>query len=370
MIDVPAEWLQAASGTHRPQWRARILAPNGAVVVDDLPVAAGQIVREEGRHPRTEANVDVPTSAVPALLDQAYLPAGNRLQLQYRIAPSPGWVTVADVDLVASAIARPEDMWTLAGADRSARIAVDDLARGNMPVFGGDTYANTITALVHRTFASDPVSATGPATTLTVPSKYGGDVVDGDPWRLADALAAEAESEVFYTTARTVVIRPIPTAGTPVDALAVGAGGNITGYTLNHELGYNHVAVAYVNSASGQVAVRGTWTDTRTDSPTSLQRIGSRVTLGKVIRADSAPTQAAADAAAAALGLRSAGRARSAEVRHPTRPWLEPGDTVSVTFLGGPTEDMVVRSVGIDLGPDNIQVTRFRNSDYSMGVPV
>lgn len=370
MITVPADWLQAASGTHAPRWRARLLTAAGDITVDDLPVVGGQIVRDETRNPRTEVNVDVPTTAIPGLLDQAYLPTGGRLQLQWTLQGSGTWVTMADVDVVAAAISRPEDMWTIAGADRSARIALDDLSRSTIADYGGQTYAAAITALVQRTFPGTTVTATGPATTLIVPNKYGGNTVDGSAWRLAEELVAEAQSEVFYDTARRVVIRPIPGTGTPVDALGTGPAGNLTGYTINHQLAHNSVALVYVNNTSGNVMRRGRWLDTRTTSPVSVQRIGSQVVLGSVINADDAPSQATADAAAAALGARAGGRAREAELRHPTRPWLEPGDTVEVTYLGGPTESQVIRSVGIDLGPANIQVTRLRNSDYQMGVPV
>lgn len=370
MITVPDGWVEAASGSHAPKWRARILDPAGALVVGDLPVVGGQITRDESSTPRTTVNVDVPTTAAPALIDQAYLPVGNRLQVQWSVAPSTTWVTVADVDMVASAISRPEDMWTLAGADRAARIALDDLGRGDIPTFGGDTYANTIAGIVHRTFPGTPVDATGPATTQIVPAKYGGETQKGDPWQLAVYLAAEAQSEVFYDTARRVVIREIPGVGTPVDTLGVGAGGQLTGYTLNHEMGINAVQILYLNQITGNLMIRGFWEDTRPNSPISVQRIGSRVSHVVEVRSDDAPTRAEADAAAAAMARRYAGRARQSEVRHPARPWLEPGDTVAVTYLGGPTEPQVVKSVGIDLGPDNIQVTRLRNADYQMGVPV
>ena len=369
MIAVDPAWLQVASGTHQPSWSARILTAAGDTVIDALPVVGGQITRDEGSTPRTTANVDVPTTAIPGLLDQGYLPTGNRLQLSWRPGPPAAPVVVADLDIAASAIARPEDMWTIAAVDPSARIAADDLARGSVPALTG-TIAATITALILRTFPSTGVDATGPALTLPTPDGYGGTITDGSPWSMVEALAAEAESEVFHTVDRRAVIRRIPKVGTPVDALKVGAGGQLTGYVINHQLAYNQASIVYVNDTSGAVMRRGTWTDTRTTSPVAVQRVGSRVVLAEVVRATAAPSQAAADAAAMALGLRAGGKAREAELRHPTRPWLEPGDTIDVTYLGGPTEPAVIRSVGIDLGPANIQVTRLRNEDYEMGVPV
>lgn len=365
MIDVPAEWLAAVSRSHAPLWRAQLLHRDGSTAAGDLPITGGQITRDENRTPRTEANVDVPTTTVPQLLDQALLPVGGRLLLQYSVNGGR-WATMADLDLMASAIARPEDMWTVAAADRSARIAADDLGRAAVPDYTGQTIGAAITGLARRTFPAMPATVTGPAATQTVPAGYEGIGVDGDPWAAIGDLAAEAGCEVFVQGhTGTLIVRPIPGTGTPVDRLAVGESGVITGYVVKHAQAVNTVSIQYRNK-DGALLRRGTAFDTRPDSPTAVQRVGCNVTHNETIRADAAPTQAAADAAAAAVLARMTGQARAAELRHPTRPWLEPGDTVAVTFLGGPTEDQVVESVGIDLGPDNIMVTRLRNSDYKM----
>ena len=42
---------------------------------------------------------------------------------------------------------------------------------------------------------------------------------------------------------------------------------------------------------------------------------------------------------------------------------LEPGDTIAVTFSGGPTELQMVESVEIPIRPD-VQVTTLRNYAY------
>jgi hypothetical protein len=53
------------------------------------------------------------------------------------------------------------------------------------------------------------------------------------------------------------------------------------------------------------------------------------------------------------------------------RPWLEPGDTIAVTYAGGPTEELqLIDSVEIPLDNSNIQTTTCRSSEYLMGVPV
>jgi hypothetical protein len=368
MIGVPAVWLQLASGTHAPRWRASLLDAAGAPLITDLPVTGGQLSREESGSPRTSAEVYLPASPQWQLLDQQYLPTGNRLRLEYTIDGDGlgNWVTLADLDITDSAISRPDDMWTLHAVDRSARIAVDDLARSTVPAIGGDLVVDAVRTLVQRTFPGTEVLATGPALTQTVPTKYNEDISEGSPWDLIAALCAEAQSEVFYDVARRVQIRPIPTvATTAVDAVDVGESGVITAYAVKHEMSINTVSLVYVNPTNDQVIRRGTAEDRRPYSPSAIQRVGSYVVEGRIISAEGAPSQAEADAAAAAI-LTANDKPRAAELQHPARPWLEPGDTVQVTFLGGPTENQVVESVGIDLGHEGLQTTRLRNHDYQM----
>ncbi len=75
MITVPAEWLQAASGTHAPEWRASILAADGTEAVPDLPVA--------DRHPNT----------VRSWVRSGLLPA-------HRVGPRDIRIRRADLDAV------------------------------------------------------------------------------------------------------------------------------------------------------------------------------------------------------------------------------------------------------------------------------
>jgi len=153
-----------------------------------------------------------------------------------------------------------------------------------------------------------------------------------------------------------------------VDTVDVGEEGSVVGYTVKHEMSINTVAMVY-RASNGQVLRRGYAEDRRPYSPSSVQRVGSHVVEGRVIDSDGAPSQAEADAAAAAWLTRQ-GKPRAAELQHPSRPWLEPGDTVQVSFLGGPTELQVVESVGVDLGHEGLQTTRLRNHDYQMSTEV
>jgi len=370
VIPVPPAYLDAANRTHEPQWRVSILDRAGVVQVANLPVVAGGITRDNSGSPRTSVNCDVATQQTPQPIDQRYLPTGGRLRVEYRIAELADWVVLADVDMVASAIARPESMWTLAGVGPDARIDLDDLARGARPALTG-TVGAAVTALIRRTFPNAPVTVTGAAATQPVPTDYelpG----DGSPWRAVEFLATSAGAEVYASGhTREFIVRDIPGITTPVDRLGTGAGGVVTGYTLNHEMGYNSVALRYEVKDAEDTEIRtGRWTDTRSTSPVAVQRIGSEVVYAETVRASAAPTQVEADAAAARMGSRVGGRARRGQVRHPTRPWLEPGDTVTVRWLGGPEESHVVEAVQIPLSQENVQVTTLATHQYAMGVPV
>ena len=368
MITAPAGYLQAASVTHAPKWRVSMLTASGTPIHDALPFTGGSISKDATQSPRCRASIDIPTQPVPGLLDQTMLPTGQRLRFEYSIAHFDQWVTVADLDVVRSTITRPDSLWRLEAVDRAARIGLDDTARGGWVPQTSGTIAAAIQYIVNRTFPGTVFDITGPALTQIVPPDS---KTFGDPWQLAQRLAVLAGSELYFRAHdRVCVVRPVADLGTPVDTLSVGAHGTVTQYTLDHEMGYSTTAVRYISKAGGDVGRTGLWVDTRTDSPVAVQRIGSHVVYVEDQEVTEWPSQADADAAALALGRRAAGRSRSPSIRHVARPWIEPGDTVQVTYIGGPTELQLVDAVELPLDNSNIQVTKLRTHEYSMEVPV
>lgn len=368
MITMPAGWLDAANRTHAPRWRVWMVDQAGAEIGQPMPIVGGRISKTWALTPRTRASIEVPTQMLPALIDQSMIPTGQGIRIEYNIAHYTDWVIIADLDLVSSRISRPGS-WRLEAADRSIRVALDDTARGGWVEPTG-TISAAIQYIVKRTFPSTVFTVTGPATTQTVPA---GTKTDGDPWAAAVGLATAAQSEVFFrpTDKGLVFVRPLPTvSGAPVDAVGVGPAGQVTQYDLTHEMAYNAVALTYQDKSGGTVLRVGRWTDTRTTSPVAVQRIKSHVVYRETRKADAAPSQAEADAAAAVVGRRVAGRTRSPSIRHVCRPWLEPGDVVDVTYAGGPTERQQVDSVDIPLDNTNIQTTTLRSDAYQMGTPV
>jgi len=362
------DYRQAASVTHAPKWRVSMLNADGTPIHDALPFTGGSITKDATQSPRCRATVDIPTQPVPGLMDQTMIPTGQRLRFEYSIAHYDQWLTVADLDVVRSSITRPDSVWRLEAVDRSVRIGLDDTARGGWVPQTTGTIGDAIKYIVNRTFPNTVFDITGPALTQTVPADS---KTYGDTWQLAQRFARAAGSELFFNAHdRVCVVRPVADLGDPVDTLSVGAAGTVTAYELQHELGFNAVALRYVAIGGDDVLRTGLWVDTRTGSPVAIQRIGSHVVYVQDEETVTAPSQAEADAAAAAIARRAAGRARSPSIRHVARPWIEPGHTVQVTYIGGPTELQLVDAVQLPLDNTNIQVTTLRTHEYSMEVPV
>jgi hypothetical protein len=368
MITVPAGYLAAASKTHAPAWRVSMLSGAGDVVLDLIPFTGGSITKDATASPRSRATVTIPTQPTPQLMDQRMIPVGQRLRFEYSIQHYGQWVTIADLDVVSSTISRPDSVWTLEAVDRAARIGLDDTARGDWTPQTTGTLAAAIQYIVRRTFPDTVFSFAGPVLTQTVPPDS---KTFGDTWQLAVRMAELAGSELFFNAHdRVCVCRPVADIATPVDSVQAGEFGTITRYDLTHEMGYNTVAMRYLSADGGDVLRTGLWTDSRADSPVAVYRIGTHVVHVQDKEVDTAPSQVDADAAAAALARRAAGRSRGPTVRHVARPWLEPGDTVQVAYIGGPSEPQIVDSVDIPLDNSNVQTTVLRSHEYSMGVPV
>ena len=368
MIPVPdAAWLAAAQSHHEPQWRLDILNADGSVLVPEVPFVDGSINKTRGR---CDMAFDVPTTAQPGPIDQLYLPMGRRLRAQYRITPG-SWITVADCDMTAAAIARPENVWTLAASDQTRRIDLDDMARGSVDL-GIGTYAEAIANLIRRTFPTAVLDITGNVTTLPIDVRLDYDIEAGSPWDVVLELCLSAGAFALQNPATRVFhVADIDDAdlANPVDQLTVGDGGNVTNYTVDHELAYNSIAVTFVEDQPQQpTVVTGRWIDTRPDSPVSVQRIGTEVVRGDIRRGIDPlvmPDQAQADAAAAALAYESSAEMRKTEVITAARPWLEPWDVVGITYLGGPAGELQrIDSLSIGCTRDADQVIRMRTHEY------
>jgi hypothetical protein len=272
-----------------------------------------------------------------------YKPYGTRCEWSYRPDPGEPWMVVADLWVTQVTLDRPEGEWTVECVDASGMMDEDNIVPAYpWAVVPGETIEAAVGRLIRRTFPGARITvAAGAATSVATPVPDSFDVKDRrSPWELLDALTDLAGCDVHITPDEAYVLRRVPdVAATAVDVLA--ADRNMVGYTLNLNSAWNTVALSYEDRTSGQNrTVTGTWQDTRPDSPLSVARLGRRITLWE--SREGTPTQSQADAAARVVGARAAGLARALTVDTLPRPWLEPGDTVAVTFQGGPVEELML----------------------------
>lgn len=332
MIPVPEPWLQAATRTHTPAWHITATRFDAGIPIGafTVPIVGGILSRTRDAYPRTRLQIDVPAAEYPPVPAPAHLlPYGTRVTLRYSLnggAP----VTIAELHILRSVVERPDSVWQLEAVDASGIVAADTINdRRPAGILPGQTVGQAITALIKRTIGNATVTVTGAASSVTVPPDYDPPV---NPWRAVEDLAAIAGASVHVDAAHPwrFVIGPPPEIGTPVDTIRPGAGGTVTRYRVHHERTWNAVAAVYTDRDTDTV-VTGWWQDDRPDSQLNPNRIGHYMTLRRDF--DGPMTQAGADAMAASIGWREAGFARTTEAYTVPRPWLEPGDTVTMDTL-------------------------------------
>lgn len=363
MITVPAGWLRTADNTHAPQWQVELLPKGG----DPIPgvVTSGRLLRNSGTYPKQRLTFTIPSDGIPGLLPSHLLPYGTQVRASYRVGPREPWVVMAWLHVVRSKIDRPAGMWTVEAVDGSGLIAEDKIHPRRPATLTG-TIGAAVTALIRRTFPAAVVTVTGSAASATIPADW---KPDPDPWRCIEQLTdlAGATVDCDPQAPETFRVRPVPEIGVPVDRVAVKV--NMTGYSVGHERTWNAVAVIYRDPANRDIVTRtGLWVDDRAGSPIAPGTLGHHVTL-VVDQAQGTPTQAQADAAAMAKGLREAGRTRLVAADCVPRPWLEPGDTVALDFAGGPTgEPHLLTAIAIPLDHTPVELST-RNSLYLLPTP-
>jgi hypothetical protein len=345
-VDLPA---------HHPQWQATLLPPAGNPFV--VPFTTGSLERTVQGWPQTAGAVSWPADQRPAPMPAGYLPYGTRLRFEFRVDPGEAWTTVATLYVEETSLDRPDGTWRVDASDVSGMLSADTVTAAD-PFTVTGTIADTVTALVRRTLPGATVTVDPAAQAAAAAPCPPTDTARKNPWELVLDLTDLAGCDAKIMPDGSVRIIPIPQlAAQPVDELASAV--NMIGYTLRLINSYNKVVLEYEENGA---KVTGTWVDDRPDSPMSVTRLGRRITL--VEQRTGAPSQAQADAAARVLGVRSAGLCRAVSVTCLNRPWLEPGDTVRVTYAGGPSELALVSVTSHDLATGQQQIS-LRNSRYT-----
>jgi hypothetical protein len=351
-IPLPFDGQAATSRPHQPQWR---------VLFDgtDTPVLDGQVRKNLTTWPGTTLDLKLSASPLPATPAGLLLPFGTEVVVQWRVLPVAAWTTIAHGVVTRSQIDRPDGQWNLEAVDRSAVVSVDVFDQGSWTPPPGMTVADLVTYITHRTYPGFPINASGAVTTTPVSDDL---VVRGDPWSaVADAVDSAGGYARFTPDGAQLVVTDAPTIGTPTLNLTTGDGGTITGYSAIFERAYNRAYITFTDPANPTSKVYGRWTLSNPASPLDPTNLGTNV--GYYEEREGTPSQTEADLAAAALGNRLLGRGQSSRLRHVPAPWLEPGDTISVDYAPGISQNYLVVGVTIPLGADE-QETVLLNSDY------
>lgn len=309
--------------------------PDNAVVLD---VVGGEVTWDATRWPRTEASIEVPFALTPGANVPPASPFGDRVGIDVTIDAvglDPVTFRAATLAVHAVHLDRPENVATIEAVSFEALVNEDRSAIPWQTDAAGSTSAEII-RIVRRTLgASWPAS-----TSLTSnPALAAGAIRwDGDTWPVIEQLAERCGAEVFFDASGTLVIRDERVrASTPDVTYRVGERGTIVGYRSSRRWGASKVALTFDDGAS---TVTGVWEDTVTTSATRTSGPYGRHTVREFIDVPTGklPTAPEADAAAATLAKRRAATYRRVEVDVVPTPWVLPGDTARLEFLGGPNE--------------------------------
>lgn len=319
------------------------LDPSGAPVKSPPPVTpAGKFVTDSSVWPRQTLTLTLPTAITPDRTAPPVSPYGGGILVDVgaRYLGADRWFRLATLDVTETRVNRPEGTITVKAASHEARVDEDRVTTRTATSAGTGTAL--VASLVRRTLgASWPVR-----NLVTVDPTFaaGAFRLDGGVWQTVEAIADASGFEAFFDSVGALVLRPAPVkAATPSTRYTVGEGGTVTGYESTRGWAYNAVAQPYEDDAGSRVV--GLWQDT---NPSSATRVtgpyGRHTWVADPIRVDvgKLPSQATADAAAASVARRKGAPFRSASLRTIPAPWVEPGDTVDVTFLGSLTERLLV----------------------------
>lgn len=347
MIPVPAD-LRAAYG--RVPWRmsttCTVYAGGDTSRARTLDVIDGEVSWDETRWPRTEAIVRVPISSDPSTVQPPASPFGDRIGIDVAldvVGVGSFEFRAATLAVAAVDIERPESVATIEAVSFEALVNEDRAASPASTNAG--TCSAEITRIVRRTMGGTwpvTVSLSADPTLSAGQFKW-----DSDTWPVIEAIAELAGAEVYFDASGTLVIKDQPVRPSVAPAITYGVddtAGTIERYRSSRRWGPNRVGLTYND---GTTTVTGLWEDTVTTSSTRVSGPYGSHTYRETrsMPAGMNPSPANADRAAARLAKLRAGQYRRVELDVVPSPWVLPGDTAQLEFLGGPFERHLVTAL-------------------------
>ena len=269
---------------------------------------------------------------------------------------------IADLHLRAREVDRPAGTMTLTFAsDEFLVIDAAPRAQALTAPFVPTTVSTGIASLILAVLAGTPFA--GPPITDTAPPVSGSTTIGNDYWRAIEELADIGDLDVYDEGDRVFRIAPRPyAASTSTAVLATGPTGTrlTTASSVDRDDWANDVALYYEWRDSGGATQSITGT-ARAVSPFAPADVGLRT---HTEQRTGPITQAAADAAAAALLRRMLSRAQSIDVTAVAMWWLRPRRTVTVQLPTGGQQRRIIAAVNFDLDARTMRVlTRAPETD-------
>lgn len=293
-------------------------------------VVEGTFTASDTEWPRHTLDMTVPAGVTAADSARPVTSKGGRVLVEAgaRIGGQEYAFQVHELDVVEVGLVRPDGTFTVKAVSPEARVNENRPAYPQDPPGGQSSVG--VASLVSEALAVSGMGFYPYTSTLTTDDNFsvGDFIISDDVWPVIEDVMDGTGGEAYFRWDRRLILRDVPTLGSPVLTLKVGAGGTITGYRDLERWAYNAVYVRYTD-ASDNVDV-GIWQDLNPSSPSYWDgpyghhtRIIDRscVTLPSLTRLNRM---------ASSVAKRSAAPFYRLEVECVPVPWLEPGDTVSV----------------------------------------
>jgi len=312
-----------------------------------LAIAGGSVTWDAGDTWRTSASLTLPFDLATWQLVKDY--SQSRIRVEIGCVQPTGVVVPVKITgtmvIRRATVARPEDTIDLALASEAS--IVDDLRFTADTVYPAGTGPAIVKALITAALPAAVFNEAASGPGLTGQANAG-----ASRWTSVEAVADYAALEVWQDTDARFVIRAQPHASSsPVDSLEVGASGVIIDSSSDFDR--DKFANAY--------AIRSAWINSNgqtqyaygivynTDPATGTQWGGP---AGNKVRTDVEAIEMS-DVEAQQIAVRrlrrAIGHGRGFRLSCPLRPWLQPGDPVSVELPTGGVQVQTVQLVTHDL---------------------
>ena len=322
-----------------------------------LPVTRVSVVKDAGRWPRTTARLTVGADAAPGDHD-AFLgvPGPTTVHITARVEAGGTYLDIPVARLYVTDVRglSPENLWEVDASDGSWRVDVDTFDTPHSPEAGATALAE-LQRLIRRTF---PKAHFIVGNGIDLDQVVGEVTYSGSPWQQVEAHADTIGGEVWQRPDGQWMIRTPPAAGVPAAYLTTGPAGNVVQLTSAMAHVPNRVVVRFQSqtTASDYVA------KAETNDPRFRADSGYGRHTMHLDRPGPPHDWRTAQNTADYLLARVIGGWRKAQATTVPMPWLEPGDTVQLTWPNDVVERLVIQTLDLDLSPGGTMTVTTRQS--------